>query len=61
MEPLTYIECISANLLVSQCCVCGVVVGYKDAKRELQIGDQVISHTYCSTCWSHDEFIDVDY
>ena len=50
MEPLTYIELISANLLVSKCCVCDMVVGYKDAQRELQIGDGVESHTYCSPC-----------
>ena len=50
MDDLTYIELISANLLVSQCCLCDVVVGYKEAGRELQIGDLVISHTYCESC-----------
>ena len=47
MENLTYEELIEKNLLVSKCCVCGVVVEYKDAGRELTIGDLVVSHTYC--------------
>ena len=51
MDPLTYVELISANLLVSQCCVCDLVVGYKDAGRELQVGDQTVSHTYCGACY----------
>jgi len=50
MNDLTYIELISANLLVSKCCVCDMVVGYKDALRELQVGDDVESHTYCPPC-----------
>lgn len=65
MEDLTYMELIAANLLVSQCCVCDAVVGYKDAGRELKVGDLVVSHTYCDACMKIvtdlDEFTDVDY
>ena len=50
MGPLTYAELIEKNLLVSECCLCDAIVGYKDAERELKTGDLVISHTYCAEC-----------
>ena len=61
MSDVTYVELISANLLVSVCCVCDMVVGYKDAQRELMLGDDVKSHTYCPSCMEDFKNNDVDY